>query len=61
MTEVTTCNDEEGLESISVTWIQDDEVAVGRSSGNIERSSLVRRQTMPNGDPPSAMLWGDEE
>ena len=60
MTEVTTCNDGEGLESISVIWTHEDEIAVG-CSDNVERRSLVRQERMPNGDPPSVMLWGDEE
>lgn len=60
MTEVTTYKDEEGLESISVIWIQEDESAVGRS-GNVEMRPFVQEQRMPNGDPPSLMLWGDDD
>jgi hypothetical protein len=49
MTKVTTYEDEKGLESISVEWSQED---------NFEFDGEAR---MPNGDPPSLTLWGDDD
>jgi hypothetical protein len=61
MTQITTQNHTDGSESLTVTWTQDNEHRQP-SGGMVKPSGAVAlAEKMPNGDPPSLTLWGNDE
>jgi hypothetical protein len=61
MSQITAQNHTDGSESIVVTWTQDNQDRRSSGAGARPSGAVALAEKMPNGDPPSLTLWGNDE